>query len=192
MTNGYEIHNIDGDHTNNTQENLVPACELCHSPFHLDIVSRKWPSDPGKIIFLPEMTQTELNNLLQAIFYSMAMQRMNPSVAPEQLSDIQDQSLLNGHTVYFNLIKRAELVERNGAGEVVRPQLSSPLVMARVLSDMDDETYARRDVLLSGCRYLPPMDYFLDQAAKWGDHGASFSRLDLDAWRSVAGMTGKA
>ncbi|MDH0342008.1 HNH endonuclease signature motif containing protein [Chromobacterium haemolyticum] len=182
MTDGYEIHNLDGDHTNNDPENLVPCCELCHAPFHLDLVTRKWPNAPGKIIFLPEMSQPELNNLLQAIFYSMAIQVSSGK------DDDADRPIANPHTVYQRLLDRAKQVEQNSLGEVVRPGLSNPFALSRVLIDMDDETYANRDVLLAGCRYLPAADNFVDQAGKWNANGAAFSRLDTGAWRGVAGM----
>lgn len=183
MTDGYEIHNLDGDHTNNDPENLAPICELCHAPFHLDLVSRKWPSDPGKIIFLPEISQPELNNFLQAIFYSMGMQ-----MASSNGSDA-NPPIAHPHTVYQRLMNRAKLVEQNSLGEVVRPGLSNPFVLSRVLVEMGDDDYAQRDVLLAGCRYLPAADYFVDQVSKWNANGAAFSRLDIGAWPGVAGIS---
>ena len=184
MTDSYEVHNLDGDHTNQAPENLVPVCELCHAPFHLDLVGRKWSGNPGKIIFLPEMSQPELNNLLQAIFYSIAMQVVGNGTEPAI------EPVAHPHTVYRRLLERAPLVEQNALQEVVRPGLSDPLVCSRVLLDMDETTFAQRDNVLAGCRYLPHPDYFVTKASTWNAHGAAFSRLDLEAWPGVAGLTG--
>lgn len=184
-TDSFDIHHVDGDHTNNEIENIVPICELCHAPFHLDTVSKKWPSDPGRIVFLPELTQIQLNNLLQVIFYSMAMQ--SAAAAGEKVPSIASQAF-HPHTVYRRITDRAHQVEMNSSGETVRKGLSDPMVCSRVLLDMDDEEYAKRSVLLGGCRYVPGADYFIQQAGMWSGNGASFSRLDLAAWPGVAGV----
>ena len=184
-TDSFDIHNLDCDHTNNELENLVPVCELCHAPFHLDTVAKKWPSDPGKIVFLPELTQVQLNNLLQVIFYCMAMQSV--AAGPEKGASTAQQGI-NPHTVYRRITDRAYQVEMNSKGETVRKGLSDPLVCSRVLLDMSDEEYERRSALLGGCRYVPGADYFIQQAGMWSGNGASFSRLDLAAWPGVAGV----
>ncbi|MCA4130081.1 hypothetical protein LDY98_28460, partial [Pseudomonas aeruginosa] len=41
-------------------------------------------NDLPRIVFLPELTQVQLNNLLQVIFYCMAMQSAAVVVGPEQ------------------------------------------------------------------------------------------------------------
>lgn len=176
----YELSHLDGDHTNAANENLVPACELCHCSLHLDLLSRKWPDAIGKIIFLPELTQAELNNLLQAMFYGMAMQVANAD-GMTQLEGIHP------HTIYMRLLDRARQIEQNSLGEVVRPELSSPFVVSRLLADMSDEDYAKRGELLIGARYLPEPDYFIERAKSWNVHGAAFSTLDLASWARVAG-----
>ncbi|CAG9170007.1 hypothetical protein [Cupriavidus pinatubonensis] len=182
-TEDYEIHFVDGDHTNQVPENSVPICELCHTAFHLDLVIRKWPNDPGKIIFLPELSQAELNNLLQAIFYAMAVQ-----VADDK-GDLANQPIAKPHTVYKRLGDRARQVEQNSQGEVIRPGLSNPFVVSRVLVEMGDDAYAQRDILLAGCRYLPAAEYFVEKAKLWNAHGSAFSALDTGAWRGIAGIS---
>jgi intracellular multiplication protein IcmJ len=176
----FEVHNLDHDHQNEDPGNVVPVCEMCHAPFHLDLVARKWPGDTGKIIFLPELTQPELNNLLQAVFYAMAV-----NTAGEE-NKSNDKPQIQPHTIYMKLADRAELVERSGRGGVVRAGLSEPYALSRVLADMDDATYARRDQLLYGLRYLAPQTHFVTQAQAWNGNECAFSRLDLAAWPSIA------
>lgn len=180
-TDGYEIHHLDGDHTNIEQDNLAPVCELCHAPFHLDLVSRKWPGDSGAIIYLPEMTQVELNSMLQAIFFSMAMQQSSI-----QADSFDASVVVQPHTVYQRLLRRAEAVEKSTDGFVERPGLSKPGVLAKVLQQMTEDDYSSRALLLSGLRYLHPQLYFTEQASRWNSNGAAFSRLDLDSWKSPA------
>lgn len=177
----FEVHNLDHDHQNVDPGNLAPICELCHAPFHIDLVTRKWPGDSGKIIFLPELTQPELNNLLQAVFYAMAVNAMGEENKSE------DKPVFQPHTVYRVLADRASLVERNAQGDIVRASLSEPFAIGRVLAEMDESTYAKRDALLSGLRYLAPQTHFVNQAKAWNNNDCAFSKLDLAAWPGIAG-----
>lgn len=176
----FEVHNLDHDHQNEDPGNLVPVCELCHAPFHIDLVTRKWPTDSGKIIFLPELAQPELNNLLQATFYAMAVN----IVGEENKSD--EQLIVQPHTLYQKLAARADQVEQNARGEILRAGLSKPFVLGRVLAEIDDETYTRRDTLFDGLRFLAPQTHFMEQAKSWNGNDCAFSKLDLAAWPGIA------
>lgn len=57
-----EIHHKNGDHENNTKENLVPACTLCHRQHHLLWLSQNNQAQLGSanLDFLP---QVELNHI---------------------------------------------------------------------------------------------------------------------------------
>lgn len=181
----FEIHHLDGDHSNEDPSNCVPICEMCHAPFHLDTVSRKWQGDSdwdsGAIIFFPELSQPELNNLVQAIFYAMAVNK----VGEENESDTKP--LVKPHTIYGELFKRKDLVEKDTSGSIVRAGLAQPFALSKVLINMSDAEYAQRDELLSGLRYLPPQQYFITQAQGWNAKECAFSKLDLAAWPSIAG-----
>lgn len=176
----FEVHNLDHDHQNEELANLVPVCELCHAPFHLDLVTRKWPGDVGKVIFLPELTQPELNNLLQAAFYAMAVKK----VGEENKSEGQPN--VHPHVLYQKLEARADQVERNAKGDILRAGLSKPFVLGRVLAEMDDDAYAKRDELFKGLRFLAPQTHFVAQAQNWNGNDCAFSKLDLAAWPEIA------
>lgn len=186
----FEVHHLDGDHTNASPDNMVPICVLCHAPFHLDLVTRRWHGHSGKIIFLPEMTQIQLNNLLQAIFFAKSEQQgmgvvTNPSSAG---SAEPDSPIIRANSLYVALERRAALVEQLPDGSVGRPGLSTPSTLARVLTEMTDEEYAKRDVLLHGLRYLPSEGHLVDLAKEWKTLGAAFTGLDVAAWPAIAGM----
>ena len=182
----FELHHVDGDHSNEAIDNVVPSCEMCHAAFGLDLVSRKWKEDAGKIIFLPELSQAHLNNLLQAVFFAIGSQVVEGERSVALGSDGSTAPSLAPHTVLRRLQARAEQVEKSASGEVVRGRLSEPTVLARILQDMSDTEYSRRGELLVGLRYMPPADYFVSQAGAWTLNGAAFSRVDLSAWASVA------
>lgn len=169
----FEVHHIDHDHRNDRLENLAPICELCHAVLHIDLVSSKWPEDSGTIILLPEMSQVELNNVMQATFWSMALDEAEGG--PWQQA--------NPHGMY------ARLVARSSGLEQVFEGLSEPRALARVLSGMSDAAYARRgETGLAAARYLPPLSRFLAQASKWRNRGAALSHLDRASWAKVAGL----
>ncbi len=195
----FELHHLDGDHTNNDASNLVPICEMCHAAFHLDLVARRWRGAPGRIIFLPELTQGQLNNLLQAIFFAKRAQQQSTGVgaglatAPTAASSDKEAApgtgpLIRVHSLHMALERRADLTEQLPDGTIGRPGLSQPSTMARVLSEMSDADYARRDVLLHGLRYLPAEQRLLSAAEEWGRHGSSFAQLAVESWASIAGI----
>lgn len=198
----FELHHLDGDHANNDTSNLVPICEMCHAAFHLDLVARRWRGAPGRIIFLPELTQGQLNNLLQAIFFAKRAQQQSPSpagagnglaTAPAVASSDKEVAadtgpLIRVHSLHMALERRADLTEQLPDGTIGRPGLSQPSTMARVLSEMTDADYARRDVLLHGLRYLPAEQRLLAAAEEWGRHGSSFAQLGVESWASIAGI----
>lgn len=186
----FELHHLDGDHRHNDPTNLVPVCAMCHAPFHLDLVTRRWRGSPGSIIYLPELTQGQLNNLLQALAFAMlAQQQKGLQQAPSAAPIGDDDPLMRIQSLHMALERRAEAVEKLGDGSVGRPGLSQPAVMARVLSEMSDADYAQRDTLLHGLRYLPAAEQLLAAAQEWGRHGAAFAQLEVAQWASIAGIT---
>ncbi len=171
----FEVHNTDHDHRNQSPENLVPICEMCHASFHIDLVGRKWAGDSGRIIFLPELTQPELNNLLQAVFYAEAVHEAG------EKNENEGKPIIRPEIIYNRLHMRRELTEQNRAG------LSEPYALSRVLADMDEATYANRDEILFGLRYLAPRQHFKERAKSWGGDDNAFSKLDMAAWAGIAG-----
>lgn len=172
--NGFEVHHLDANHSNNESENLVPICFLCHLPFHLDLVAKRWPGasgEVGRVIRCPELSQAALNQMLYALFYAAAKARA---------SDDDDQTR-QIWSVYHRLQARGDALEQEG-GRTVRRDLSKVNVVVRLLQDASDAWYADRDSRLSGCRYLPPFEPMIDMASQWAQEGAGFSKLDVGTW----------
>ncbi|MFD1043129.1 HNH endonuclease signature motif containing protein [Pseudoxanthomonas kaohsiungensis] len=173
--NGFELHHLDGDHTNLSADNVVPICTLCHWPMHLDLVLRELPSDPGLIVYLPEVSQVEMNQLLCAT----AVHQMQANKADETSRDRTAWAL------YERIKARSSLVEQVD-GKTLRPGLSQIHGMVRVLQECNDARYAERDNWLAGCRYLPPFVELVRRAEEWVQDGAAYAGLPVASWPSIA------
>lgn len=65
---GLHVHHIDFNHENNSENNLVTLCRLCHGILHLDDTDkRRLPGNVMKAVWFPEITQAELNMLSWAM-----------------------------------------------------------------------------------------------------------------------------
>lgn len=181
-----EVHHLDGDHGNLAAANLVPACVCCHMPHHLELASKRWPDNPGLMIFLPEMTQADLSSLLHAISFAIATQA--GEMRPSEVHSVADATgvAVYPYAVYTRLVARSVQVEAMVPGaRRVREGASTPAVMARVLQNMTPDQYTRRDELLAGVRYLAPIEPLIDLAKQWAVDGGAFSRLDLASWATI-------
>ena len=66
-----DIVNLNHDFKDNSINNLVPSCFFCMKPQLLDYYSIDY--EGGDImIYLPDMTQSELSHLYRVIFYALA------------------------------------------------------------------------------------------------------------------------
>lgn len=70
-----ELHHRDGDHSNYKEANLETLCPLCHQLFH---PSSATISGGGFMIWLPELTQAELNRLSFPLFWALAAGTTHP------------------------------------------------------------------------------------------------------------------
>ena len=179
-TENFEVHHLDGDHANESPDNVVPICVLCHIPWHLDLVLQTWPNEPGQIIFLPELTQPQLNAMLYALFYHSVATNPGPEAPIKEGDRVAAE-------VYERLRSRSSDVEECD-GKLSRPGLSKVHATVRLLQTMEAADYEQRATVLHGCRYLPPWASMVDVASTLGHSGAMFSRLQVDSWDAVAGV----
>lgn len=61
---GMVPYHLDDDHENNTLDNVATSCAMCHMMQHLGFVLDE---RIGYLIYLPELSQAELNNLIRTI-----------------------------------------------------------------------------------------------------------------------------
>lgn len=194
-----ELHHLNGDHSDNNAANVVLTCTLCHDAWHLDLLGRRYgEKGVGQLVFLPEISQIDLNKLLAAAFFAMEcaprpedVQRMarpssfgsRPAPMRRARRGAEDEAEtgvpVSPHAVMNRLIERADQLERMKSG------LSDPLLVARMLSGLDEEAYAKREALLFGVRYLPSFDAHRSRVRSWGGVGGPFGALPMESWASV-------
>ncbi|HEY6436404.1 MAG TPA: type IVB secretion system protein IcmJDotN [Ignavibacteriaceae bacterium] len=63
-----EVHHIDNDHDNNSEENLVTICSLCHACHHIGLAGAL---KRGTLVYLPEITQQDLHWMIRWISLSV-------------------------------------------------------------------------------------------------------------------------
>lgn len=142
-----EIVNLDQDYHNNKITNLVTACCFCSQCFFLESVGKD-DHGGGTIIYLPEITQGDLNGFCHVLFCAM-------SNATNYRNDAQD--------IYRSLKLRSQLVETKlGEG------MSDPSLLGRVILDSPDKAQTSAiDEILANLRLLPSYSSFSKQIEAW-------------------------
>lgn len=125
------IHIIDHNPENLSENNLATACIFCHQCFHLDSVSQM---TSGTLVWLPEIKQHELHHIARAIYVARISQGTIAEAARNALDTI---------------------MQRRSAA-ISRIQTDDPYVLATVLSDyLGPAHYRARHKKLEGIRLFP-------------------------------------
>ena len=154
-----DVHHVDDDHTNNQLNNLVTADPLCHGVNHIGQVGL---SGDGRIIYLPEVNQRDLNHLQRTCFVVMEMGN------PEQ------KKLAT--KILRRLLARATVVENSPW------KTSSPLDFAKGLIHAGEEEYARREIVLDGLRLMYHPKRFFKYLPYWVK---GFISLPISKWKKI-------
>lgn len=165
-----EIHHLNDDHDDNSLDNLVTVCPLCHQSFHLDTAST---TNGGKIIWLPEFSQQELNYLCRAIFIA--------------IEEAEQAELEQKDVVGFAKIARmleASLLERTLITEQhIQTGASEPVNFANALINMSEEQYAKREQFLGPFKLLHLKTRFPVQTKYWKNN--TFKNVPVETWLNL-------
>ncbi len=132
-----DIINRNGNYHQNTMANMVTSCFLCTPCFFLESVGQMLPGN-GVFIYLPDMSQAELNALCHLLMFGMV-------TGSEQLSQLR--------THYRSLRLRSQLVEKH-----VGEGLSDVAHYVRIVSDMNlDKMSSFQKTFDENIRLLPDM-----------------------------------
>lgn len=145
-----EVINLDQNYQNNKLSNLVTACCFCAQCFFLETIGKD-ESSGGVLIYLPELSQGELNGFCHVLFCAMAN-------ATNYREDAQ--------TIYRNLKLRSQIVDKQlGEG------MSNPILLSQVLIDTPNQDRSSRiiDEILSSLRVLPSQSRFSKQIEDWAN-----------------------
>ena len=149
--NHLETINLNGNYLDNKRENLVTACGLCAQCFFLEAVGKS-DFGGGVLIYLPEMTQNELNALCHVIFASLTCRLSTASHAKN---------------IYRSLKMRAQLVE-----EKVGEGLSNPAQFGQMLIEAGEKKKtAIHEAIMTSFRLLPNMARFSAEIIAWSQAG---------------------
>ncbi|USQ14143.1 type IVB secretion system protein IcmJDotN [Legionella lytica] len=141
-----DVVNLDNNYTNNKLPNLVTACCFCAQCFFIESVGVGGYGG-GTLIYLPELTQAELNSLCHVLFCAITNDTGYKSSA---------------QNIYRGFKFRSQLVEEKfGEGT------SDPAIFGQLMIDAGVNDEERRSQLLKNILLLPSRAKFRKQIEKW-------------------------
>jgi len=141
-----EVINIDHEYRNNTVDNMITSCVFCAQCLFLDSVG-VGDFGGGTLIYLPEVSQAELNSFCHVIFCAMANDTGYKATS---------------QSIYRSFKFRAQMVEKEfGEGS------SDPAVFGQLLLDNQDVSPDLVRTMLVDVRLLPSRAKFKKQIEHW-------------------------
>ena len=141
-----EVINIDADYANNKFSNLATACCFCSQCFFLESVGMG-DYGGGTLIYLPEMTQGELNSFCHVLFCAITNNTGYKSSA---------------QAIYRSYKFRSQVVgEKFGEGS------SDPACLGQMIIDSGTTDFQTTQRIFSNIRVLPSRAKFRTQIEKW-------------------------
>ncbi len=141
-----EIVNIDQNYNNMAIDNLATVCNFCAQCFFLDSLGLDGKSG-GTLVYLPEITQADLNHFCRTLFCSML--RETPYKGKLQAA-------------YLSLLDRAKPVE-----EVFGPHTHEPSVFGQTLIDSGLTDAQKKHPIFHDLKLVPARKYFKEHAEYW-------------------------
>lgn len=141
-----DVINLDCDYSNNRLSNLVTACCFCAQCFFIESVGVGGYGG-GTLIYLPELTQAELNSLCHVLFCAITNDTGYKSSA---------------QNIYRSFKFRSQLVEEKyGEGT------SDPAIFGQLMIDSGVAKKEVVDGLFKNIRLLPSRAKFRKQIEQW-------------------------
>ena len=156
-----EIHHLNDDHSDFSLSNLATACPFCHQCFHLGLAGS---TAGGLLIWLPEMSQVELNHLSRALFVAMRDDKSKIYAAASGL--------------YMSMESRGVFMDQHFAAGA-----SDPGVLGQAFLKMKSDTYEKRADYLKNIRLLPQRSRFEPQVKYWAE--TIFRDLQPETWERL-------
>lgn len=143
-----EIHHLDDNHENNSPDNLITTCTLCHMCFHIGFAGIK---NRGVLIYCKEGKnvsnfQARLNNLTRNLWACVAS---------------NDKKLAVRATDFLKRLESLRVPASDYLGT------SDPVFLANYLRDLSDEDYEKRKDILSGIYLLPLREGYPEHVKYW-------------------------
>jgi len=152
-----EIVNLDGNYTNNKLSNMATACCFCTQCLFLQSVGVD-EMGGGQLIYLPEISQGNLNSFCHVLFCAM-----------ENSTGYQDSA----QSIYRSLKFRSQIIENKfGSGT------SNPTVMGQMIIDHGSQSPKKKVDILKDMRLLPSHTKFKVQLDAWA--AAALKELEAE------------
>lgn len=153
-----EIVNADGNYTNNKFSNLITACCFCAQCLFIESISLD-EMGGGQLIYLPEMTQAEVNSFCHVLFCAMG----NGTGYQE-----------SAQSIYRSFKFRSQPIEtKYGAGT------SNPSVLGQLILEYQANNPSSSHAILKDLRLLPSYTKFKVQLEAWA--AAALEELAAEA-----------
>lgn len=169
-----EIHHLNDNHFDYSESNLVTVCPLCHQNHHLNSA---YINNGAELIWLPELTQQELNYICRALFVANQIKEDNGKKYNHFIANLGMPYLW--HNLFYT---RKKLLDKNfGEG------CSDLSKFAQVLLDIKKENpkhYLNRSHWIKGFKLLHKPRRFHVQVQYWKEE--VFKELPLNQWINFA------
>jgi len=160
-----EITNLDANYLNNKLSNMVTTCCFCTQCLFLQTVGLD-EMGGGQLIYLPEMSQADLNSFCHVLFCAMG-----------NSTGYQDSA----QAIYRSLKFRSQIVENKfGSGT------SNPQVIGQIIIEYQDQFPDKPVEILKQLRLLPSHAKFQVQLEAW----ATAALQELEEEASLSGQAG--
>lgn len=141
-----EVVNVDGNYANNKLGNMITACCFCSQCLFLQSIGID-EMGGGQLIYLPEITQGDLNSFCHVLFCAM-----------ENNTGYQDSA----QSIYRSLKFRSQIIENKfGSGT------SNPTVMGQMIIEYQTQSPKKKIDILTNVRLLPSQAKFKVQLDAW-------------------------
>lgn len=141
-----DVVNLDNNYSNNRLSNLVTSCCFCAQCFFIESVGVGGYGG-GTLVYLPELSQSELNSMCHVLFCAITNDTGYKSSA---------------QNIYRSFKFRSQIVEEKfGEGT------SDPAIFGQLMIDAGVNTHEVQAQLLQNIRLLPSRAKFRKQIEKW-------------------------
>ncbi|MBX3708600.1 MAG: type IVB secretion system protein IcmJDotN [Gammaproteobacteria bacterium] len=152
-----EVVNLDGNYANNKLSNMITACCFCSQCLFLQSVGID-EMGGGQLIYLPEISQRDLNSFCHVLFCAM-----------ENNTGYQDSA----QSIYRSLKFRSQIVENKfGSGT------SNPAIMGQMIIEYRTQAPKKKVDILKDMRLLPSHVKFKVQLDAWA--AAALQELEAE------------
>lgn len=185
-----EVHHFNDDHSDNRLENLVTTCQYCHMCQHIGL----WGSKREAIlIWLPELTQVELNHHVRSIQVARTWAGLRQSEAESAVATQQHKAAAQSAKMIGDAAAGYFATLKSRADQAVKTfATSDPHDLANVLMLAPDEAYHLKDSWTLGMRLLPLGTRMVgsdDVAVKWLETwmgpGGPYAGARPDTWAGL-------